>query len=169
MYSWLTPVALSLAQCCPCSAQLISHVGPNLGLLVVSSLSDANLKFHPSVPPHQMAAHLYQDTISAPHCSFISPASSWMLYCCLISNDGVNLHIIGCARCGGGVAPDTSWHNWPALLTALGHALPSSAHFSHLQTRQSRNAAQEGNRCVTEYMHGDQLLTFCSRFGFLDL
>ena len=115
-------VALSPAQCCPCSAQLISHVGPNLGLLVVSSLSDANLKFHPSVPPHQMAAHLHQDTISAPHWSFISPAS-WMLYCCLISNDGVNLHIIGCARCGGGVAPDTSWHNWPALLTALGHAL----------------------------------------------
>ena len=90
------PVALSPAQCCPCSAQLISHVGPNLGLLVVSSLSDANLKFHPSVPPHQMAAHLYQDTISAPHWAFISPAS-WMLYCCLISNDGVNLHIIGCA------------------------------------------------------------------------
>ena len=87
----------------------------------------------------------------------------------LISNDGANLHIIGCARCGGGVAPDTSWHNWPALLTALGHALPSSAHFSHLQTRQSRNAAQAGNRCVTEDIHWDQLLTFCSRFGFLDL
>ena len=166
MYSWLAPVALSPAQCCPCSAQLISHVGPNLGLLVVSSLSDANLKFHPSVPPHQMAAHLHQDTISAPHWPFISPAS-WMLYCCLISNDGANLHIIGCARCGGGVAPDTSWHNWPALLTALGHALVLIS--SHLQTRQSRNAAQAGNRCVTEDIHWDKLLTFCSRFGFLDL